>query len=182
MNEKLSRLLSYVLRHRPDKFGLELAKGGWISVDSVINALRNAGHSVSREDIAQVVETNDKKRFALSEDGTRVRANQGHSLDVELGLQPVSPPERLFHGTIAKALSGIRESGLVPRSRHHVHLSPDVSTATAVGARRGRPIILEVASGAMSEAGLVFYLSENGVWLTDHVPVRYIGFPDGAEE
>lgn len=143
MTEKHSRLFSYVLRHKPDKFGLELGEGGWVSLDALIDALSNHGHSISRDVIVQVVETSDKKRFALSEDGARIRANQGHSVEVELGLRATSPPEKPFHGTVAKALPGIRETGLVPRSRHHVHLSPNVATATAVGARRGRPIVLD---------------------------------------
>ncbi len=180
--EKLSRLLSYVLRHRPDKFGLELAEGGWVSVSKLVSELASQGHSVSREDLALVVQTNDKMRFGFSEDGTRIRAHQGHSLDVDLGLEPREPPQILFHGTVAGALSGIRQSGLLPRGRHHVHLSSEASTAIAVGARRGRPVVLEIAASTMSSAGLVFYASDNGVWLTEHVPVDYIRFVGGSEE
>ena len=130
----------------------------------------------------EVVATNPKRRFAVADDGTRIRANQGHSVDVELGYDEVAPPEVLFHGTVARSVGAIRTKGLLKMSRHHVHLSVDEATATAVGGRRGRPVILRVRAGDMHRAGHVFYVSDNGVWLTDHVPPEYVeADDDGAD-
>ncbi len=163
-----------MLRHRPELIGLELDAGGWADVEAVIQGARSRGHEVDRARLDQIVASSDKQRFAYSEGGTRIRANQGHSVEVELGLEAVPPPDVLFHGTIEAALPSIRAQGLVKRKRHHVHLSPDVATATVVGGRRGTPVVLEVDAAAMNAAGRAFYRSENGVWLTDHVPARFL--------
>ncbi|HEV9038108.1 MAG TPA: RNA 2'-phosphotransferase, partial [Puia sp.] len=130
----------------------------------------------SKEDLEEVVVTNDKQRFSFSDGGTRIRANQGHSIAVELQLKPQKPPQVLFHGTVGKFLNSIKEKGLQKMDRHHVHLSADRSTAERVGNRRGEAVILTVKSYEMGWDGFEFFLSENGVWLTDHVPVRYIEF------
>ena len=175
--KKLSKFLSYVLRHQPGSIGLTLDAQGWAAVDELLAAAARHGDAITREELDEVVETNDKKRFAVSEDGTRIRASQGHSVEIELGYRPVTPPEVLYHGTTPKFLEAIRRDGLKRMNRHHVHLSSDRETATNVGSRRGKPVILEVATGEMARAGKLFYLSENGVWLTDDVPPAYLTFP-----
>ncbi|CAL1165966.1 unnamed protein product [Cladocopium goreaui] len=174
---KTSKLLSLVLRHRPEAIGIEVDPHGWASVEEIIAGARRQGTSIDRESIARAVRENDKQRFTLSDDGNRIRANQGHSIKVDLELAPLEPPPQVFHGTVARFLDSIRQQGLVPGTRQHVHLSADEKTALIVGSRRGKPIVLEVDSGAMSRDGLPFYRSANGVWLTDFVPARYLTFP-----
>ena len=174
---RLSRLLSYVLRHGPGDFDLELERGGWVPIHALIAALARRDLLITAEQLETIVRTNDKQRFAISPDGSRIRANQGHSIEVDLQLTALPPPAVLFHGTVAKALPGISRSGLIAGERHHVHLSPDEATAAKVGARRGRPVVLQVASGEMSAGGHAFFRSDNGVWLTAHVPARFITFP-----
>lgn len=178
----LSKFLSYALRHRPDRVGLTLDDGGWALVDNLLEACRRHGHPISRDELEDVVATNEKKRFSFSDDGRRIRANQGHSVPVELGLEPVEPPELLYHGTVARFLDSIRQEGLTRGKRHHVHLSPDEATARRVGQRRGRPVILVVESGRMHRDGREFLLSANGVWLTDWVPPEYLRFPNKEED
>lgn len=173
----LSRFLSLVLRHKPEEIGLRLDGEGWADVGELVEKARARGHMLDRETVGLIVETSDKQRFALSPDGQRIRANQGHSVDIDLALPAEVPPAELFHGTAERNLASIRESGLHAGSRRHVHLSLDAQTATKVGARHGRPVVLVVASGAMHEAGQAFFRAENGVWLTAAVPVRFIRFP-----
>ena len=170
-----SKFLSLVLRHQPEVIGLSLDEAGWADIDTLIR-LSQAHKPLTRALIEQVVAGNSKQRFAISDDGRRIRANQGHSIDIELGLQPLAPPMLLYHGTATRFVDAIRREGLVKRSRQHVHLSADADTATAVGARHGQPSVLIVRAGEMSAAGHAFYRSENGVWLTDAVPVEYIDF------
>ena len=171
---RLSKLLSLVLRHDPGAIGLTLDAGGWAEIDRIV---AGAGFPVTAAEIAAVVRASGKQRFALSEDGRRIRANQGHSVPVELGLVPVTPPQTLFHGTATNTLDAIRSEGLRPMGRQHVHLSPDPDTAQKVGQRHGRPVILTVAARDLSDTGQAFYLSANGVWLTGPVPPGYLGFP-----
>ncbi|MGA6166824.1 RNA 2'-phosphotransferase [Amycolatopsis magusensis] len=166
---KLSKRLSKVLRHDPASVGLELDAAGWVAVDELLAAVR-----MTRAQLEEVVARNDKRRYAFDGSGTRIRANQGHSVAVELELPVADPPEFLYHGTIAASLPAIRAEGLRPMSRHAVHLSPDEETARRVGSRRGKPVILRVAAQRMAAAGHVFHLSENGVWLTDAVPPEYL--------
>jgi len=164
-----------VLRHKPEAIGIELDENGWVLVDRLIEASRAAGQDITQESLREVVETNDKKRFAFNETGDRIRASQGHSVkSVDLGLERIEPPEVLYHGTVEKFIAAIQEAGLVKMNRQHVHLSPTIETASAVGARRGKPVILEVQARKMHDDGFRFYLSANGVWLTDAVPWRYI--------
>ena len=174
---KISRKLSYILRHHPDEIGLELDEQGWGSVAHILSKLTVAGDPLSMEVLQEVVATNDKKRFAFNDDLTLIRANQGHSVEVELGYTAQEPPIVLFHGTAAKNLQSIKNQGLMKGNRHHVHLSPDETTAKKVGQRHGVPVVLKVKSKEMHEAGHAFFMSENGVWLTDLVPVRFIVFP-----
>ncbi|TYZ08133.1 RNA 2'-phosphotransferase [Hymenobacter lutimineralis] len=173
-NTQLSKLLSYALRHRPDELGLTLDAQGWVPVTDLLTALQTRDARISLSQLQAVVASNDKKRFAFSEDGQLLRASQGHSVEVDLGLEPVVPPAALYHGTATRFVASILAEGLRPGSRQHVHLSPDRATAEAVGRRHGKPAILLVAAGAMHEAGIPFYQSANGVWLTAAVPPRYL--------
>lgn len=169
-----SKFLSLVLRHKPEEIGLELDRNGWADISALIQAANRSGRELDYDLLIRVVHENDKQRFAISEDGTRIRANQGHSLDVDLALEPKQPPILLYHGTVERYLPSILEQGLMPGSRQYVHLSADTRTAEIVGKRRGKPVILVIAAAEMHSAGNEFYLSQNGVWLTNHVPVRYI--------
>ncbi len=171
---RTSKRLSYWLRHRPDAAGLTLDAAGWTEVEQVLAALRRAALPAGSEDLQALVAASDKQRFELSPDGTRIRARQGHSVPVELDWPVVPPPDLLFHGTVERFLPAILAEGLRPMRRHHVHLSPDVPTARAVGSRRGEPVILEVAAARMAAAGHLFRLTGNGVWLADHVPPDFL--------
>ncbi|CAN5473210.1 RNA 2'-phosphotransferase [soil metagenome] len=171
---KKSKFLSLILRHEPEKIGIALDENGWVEVDVLLAALGSHGRGMDRAGLEKVVAGNDKKRFAFSEDGRRIRANQGHSVEVDLALVPQVPPEKLFHGTVDKFLVAIYAEGLLKGERHHVHLSADLESAAKVGQRRGRPVILEIAASEMHRAGHQFFLSENGVWLTDMVPPKYL--------
>ena len=173
----LSKFLSLILRHRPEVAGLELDPQGWVEVDVLLEKVRAAGHKMDRALLDTVVATNNKKRFAFSEDVLRIRASQGHSVSIELGYEPVRPPEWLFHGTATRHLAAIRTAGLIKGKRHHVHLSRDEATALQVGGRHGKAIVLRVRAGEMHAAGHAFFCSENGVWLTDAAPPEYLEFP-----
>ena len=177
-DKTISKTLSLWLRHRPDSAGLTLDSAGWTDSDGVLGALAGRGIDCDWERLLAVVESSDKQRFELSADGARIRARQGHSVEVELGWPQAEPPELLYHGTVDRFLRAIRAEGLRPMRRHHVHLSPDKTTATIVGARRGEAVILTVRAGAMAAAGHVFFLTGNGVWLTDHVPAEYLAEPE----
>ncbi|GGZ04767.1 RNA 2'-phosphotransferase [Streptomyces nitrosporeus] len=170
---KVSKYLSRHLRHQPQRIGITLDAQGWVPVEELLRACAREGFPVSRAELDHVVAANDKQRFTV--DGDRIRAAQGHTVTVDLGLPPARPPEYLYHGTVGRALTAIRAEGLRPMARHHVHLSPDRGTATRVGARRGVPVVLTVRAGAMHRAGHVFRVSANGVWLTDGVPPAFLG-------
>ncbi len=174
---KTSKFLSLVLRHHPASIGLTLDANGWVPIDDLLTAARRSSRNISRELLQQVVEENDKQRFEFSDDGLRIRARQGHSIPIDLELQPCQPPAMLYHGTVQRFLVSIKQQGLIPGSRQHVHLSRDQQTASAVGKRRGTPVILTIQSADMHRDGFSFYLSANHVWLTDQVPARYIEFP-----
>lgn len=174
MTKEISKAMSLWLRHAPEKGRLTLDAAGWAPVADVLAALTRARLTDSVEALRSVVAESDKQRFELSEDGSRIRARQGHSVSVDLDWPVAEPPEYLFHGTVEKFLDAILAEGLKPMARHHVHLSPDVETATRVGARRGKPVILRIAAGAMAREGAVFRLSSNGVWLAEHVPAKRI--------
>jgi putative RNA 2'-phosphotransferase len=180
MNEKItkdtSKFLSLILRHAPEKIELQLDENGWANVNELIKQCNKFHKKINLKLLNYVVETNDKKRFAFNEDKTMIRASQGHSIKVDLDIEVVIPPDFLYHGTVDKFLEPIKNEGLQKMSRQHVHLSQDRETAIKVGSRRGKPIILIVNSKQMQEDGFKFYLSENKVWLTDEVPVKYIAF------
>jgi len=173
-NIKLSKFLSLVLRHQPELIGITLDDQGWVTVADLKQKAAAYGNLFSREELEYVVETNSKKRFAFSEDKTKIRASQGHSVAVDLAYAPKVPPEVLYHGTAAKSVSQILKTGLEKRSRMHVHLSSDKTTAIQVGGRHGNPVVLKVAAGQMQQEGYLFFLSANGVWLTDVVPAAYL--------
>jgi putative RNA 2'-phosphotransferase len=175
--ERVSRFLSLVLRHKPEEIGLVLDANGWADVEDLIRLANLRGAGLTRPLLDRVVAESDKKRFAFSEDGRRIRASQGHAVEVDLALPPVEPPEFLFHGTASRFLESIRATGLHSGSRQHVHLSLDETTATAVGRRHGRPVVLVVRAREMAAAGHTFFISANGVWLTERVPVQFIEFP-----
>jgi putative RNA 2'-phosphotransferase len=169
-----SKFLSLVLRHEPELVGITLDEAGWVGVDELLAGCARRGRAISPEELLEIVRTSDKQRFALSEDGTRIRANQGHSVPVELGHEPATPPEVLYHGTAERHLAGIRREGLKKGARHDVHLSERVETAGAVGSRHGKLVLLEIAAGRMHREGFAFSRTPNGVWLTDHVPAEYV--------
>jgi putative RNA 2'-phosphotransferase len=174
-----SRFLSLVLRHKPETIGLTVDAKGWASVDELLSCAAAHGRPISYGLLLRVVRENDKQRFVFSDDHCWIRANQGHSLEVDLELAPQRPPDELFHGTATRFLPSIRQAGLIPGERQHVHLSGDRHTAEKVGARHGKPLVLVIAAARLYEAGQLFYLSENGVWLTSAIAVSYISFPDG---
>jgi len=166
--------MSLVLRHKPGGIGLQLDEHGWVSVQELIEKMNAKGMTVNTATINTIVATNDKKRFAFNQDKTMIRASQGHSIEVELNLPETIPPAVLYHGTTSRFLESILANGLQKQNRQHVHLSATIETATAVGSRHGKPVILTIGAKAMHEAGFKFYLSENKVWLTGSVPIQYI--------
>jgi putative RNA 2'-phosphotransferase len=175
---RISKLLSLALRHDPSALGLQLDANGWVEVQVLLHGLAAHGAAITLQELQQIVAGSDKQRFALSGDGTRVRANQGHSVPVDLGLAPLEPPTILYHGTVARFVDAIRGEGLVRGSRMFVHLSADIATAKIVaGRRRGPAVILTVQAGDMHREGYAFYRSENGVWLTESVPSRFLIVP-----
>jgi putative RNA 2'-phosphotransferase len=172
--ETNSKFLSLILRHQPDLIGLTLDAEGWTPLDELVTLANANGYFLDREMIVDIVAGSDKQRFAMSNDGKLIRANQGHSVKISLGLPPSTPPDILYHGTATRFLASIRLSGLHTAKRQHVHLSSEPSVAKQVGARHGKPVVLLVDARVMTADGHHFYLSENGVWLTNAVPVKYI--------
>lgn len=175
---RTSKFLSLILRHQPEKVGITLDQEGWVSVSELIQACEAYGFQLTLGELQEVVLNNDKQRFSFSSDGLSIRANQGHSVKVVLGYESTPPPSTLYHGTAQRFLPSIKEQGLLKGQRHHVHLSAETKTATAVGGRYGKPIVLRIASEQMHHDGHLFFRTANGVWLTEHVPVEYITFCD----
>lgn len=171
---KISKILSLLLRHNPEKAGVTLDKNGWTDVDDLVGKFSVKFFPIDLEMLIEVVEKDNKKRYSFNSDQTKIRANQGHSIPVDLNLEPQMPPTVLYHGTVERFISSIRENGLRKGNRQYVHLSKDKETATLVGIRRGKPVILEIQAGTMASRGYKFYLSENKVWLTDFVPAEFI--------
>ena len=179
MNKKqrdaISKLLSYILRHAPESIGVVLDSDGWTDVDGLILNANQHGHAFDRQALLDVVETNDKKRFTLSDDGQRIRAAQGHSTgQVQVQHVEKTPPAQLYHGTASRFMAAIEAQGLIPGSRHHVHLTDNPETALAVGKRYGEPVLLTVDASGLSQAGAKFYQADNGVWLVESVPATYL--------
>lgn len=172
---RISKYLARHLRHAPGRIGLRLDAQGWVGVEELIAAAARDGFVFTRAELERVVADNDKRRYVV--EGGRIRASQGHSVRVDLGLEPVEPPEVLYHGTVLTRVGAIRDEGLRAMGRHHVHLSAEREVAVRVGARRGRPVVLVVDAGGMRRAGHVFMRSANGVWLVERVPPRFLLFP-----
>lgn len=171
---KWSKFLSLVLRHKPEAIGITLDAQGWTDVDKLLQKAQAAGVPLTHEALKEIVATNNKKRFSFNANFDRIRASQGHSVHVDLGLEVQQPPERLYHGTAQQNIAGILKNGLLKQARHHVHLSTDVQTALRVGQRHGKPQVLQVSAGQMFRGGFYFYQSANGVWLTANVPQQYL--------
>ena len=171
---KISKLLSLVLRHQPETIGITLDENGWTETSALIEKINQSGTMIDFETLKYIVDTNAKKRFAFNESTDKIRANQGHSIDVDLEHKPQKPPATLYHGTGEKSVKSILESGIEKRSRQHVHLSADIETAVKVGQRHGKVFVFEVLAEKMHTDNYIFYLSDNGVWLTDFVPADYL--------
>jgi putative RNA 2'-phosphotransferase len=171
---RVSKYLAKHLRHAPEAIDLALEPGGWVPVADLLAAAARHGFPFTRDELDEAVRTNDKRRFAFDGTGTRIKANQGHSTEVNLQFTPAEPPAVLYHGTADRNRDAILRDGLLKMRRHHVHLSADVPTATAVGRRHGRPVVFAVDAAAMAADGIAFYRSDNGVWLADHVPATYL--------
>ncbi len=171
---KISKYLSYHLRHHPEKLSLQIEPGGWVKVEELLTACRRNNFLINRKELEEVVSENYKKRFSFDAKGTRIRANQGHSIAVDLQLKEITPPAILYHGTIKSALESILKQGLQKMARHHVHLSADINIAKIVGKRRGKPIVLQINATKMYEESYKFFCSNNGVWLVDEVPPQYL--------
>jgi putative RNA 2'-phosphotransferase len=174
---KYSKFLSLILRHQPEKIGLQLDDRGWADVDPLLALANLQEISLTRTLLEEIVTTNDKQRFIFNSDRSKIRANQGHSIAVNLSLKPQKPPTILFHGTATRFIDSICDRGLLAGNRQHVHLSAEESTALAVGKRHGKAIVLRIRAAELNRDGFEFYLSANGVWLTNYVPVKYIEFP-----
>lgn len=171
--KETSKFISLILRHKPETIDISLDEHGWADVDELIAGISRT-HEFNRDMLEEIVRTDEKQRYSFNEDKTLIRANQGHSIPVDVELDEVEPPEELWHGTGEKYVSSIDEQGIIPKSRLYVHLSKDKETALKVGKRHGKPVLYVVKSGEMCKAGYKFYLSKNGVWLTKEVPVKYL--------
>lgn len=171
---RTSKFIALALRHKPDAVGLKLDGEGWAKIPELLSGLKAMGAPLTRAELDKLVADDDKGRYVISADGERIRAAQGHSIKIDAGLKPATPPELLYHGTVEKFLDSIRATGVDKRQRHHIHLSADIDTATKVGQRRGKPVILTIRASEMARAGHAFFISENGVWLVDHVPIAFI--------
>ena len=174
---RASKFLSLILRHEPERVGLQLGDAGWADVDELLRAVNRHGLSLTLDELKHIVATSDKKRFALSEDARRIRASQGHSVEVDLQYPAQIPPEILYHRTATRFLDSIRKVGLQKMERHEVHLSAETRVTLQVGSRHGKPALLTIRAGDMHRAGFVFRCSANGVWLVDHVPPQFVEFP-----
>lgn len=174
---RTSKFLSLVLRHQPETAHITLDAAGWVNVEDLLAGCAKAHRTISRADLEHIVATNAKKRFEFSADGTRIRASQGHSVEVDLNYESKEPPSILYHGTATRFLESIRVQGLLKMQRHHVHLAAETKVTLQVGARHGKPVLLTILASAMRAAGHTFYCSTNGVWLVEHVPPEFVRFP-----
>lgn len=172
--KRIGKFLSLVLRHRPETIGIEVDANGWVQVQELIEKSKKHNYQFSRNELTEIVETNDKKRYSFNEKRYKIRANQGHSINIDLALTATEPPEYLYHGTSTRSINSIMEKGIMKQNRQHVHLSKNKDTAIKVGSRHGKPCVLVIMAKQMYEDGIIFYESDNGVWLTDYVDVKYI--------
>ncbi|MCL2571028.1 MAG: RNA 2'-phosphotransferase [Defluviitaleaceae bacterium] len=171
---KISKFISRVLRHAPEDIGITLDKNGWASTQDLINGMTNKGKKIDLDTLKFIVKVDEKQRYKFNEDFSQIRASQGHSVDIDLALAPAQPPDILYHGTATRFLADIKKDGLISKKRHHVHLSKDKETAENVGARHGLVAVLTINAMQMFADGYEFFMSDNGVWLTESVPPRYI--------
>jgi len=176
---QISKFLSLVLRHHPETIGIKLDQNGWTGIEDLIEKANDKGINFDRETLNYIVATNAKKRFAFNETSDKIRASQGHSIAIELGYTNQKPPEILYHGTGEKSVQSIVSTGLEKRSRQHVHLSGDIKTAIKVGQRHGKPFVFKVLAQQMYNDNFTFFISDNGVWLTDNVPAKYLKLNEG---
>jgi len=176
MSKEISKMLSLVLRHAPERIGITLDQNGWTEIKKLISKAKKAGYKLSLEELLETVKTNDKQRFTISENGQKIRAAQGHSVDIDLALQPIKLPEILFHGTASANLNSIFEQGIYSAKRQYVHLSSNEKTALTVGSRHGKAIVLKINTRQMFKEGFKFFKADNGVWLTNHILSKYISF------
>ena len=174
MKNHIGKFICLILRHKPNSIGISLDENGWANTQELLNGLNAAGKKVDIEQLINIVNTDNKRRFSFNSDKSKIRANQGHSIPVNLGLLELVPPTILYHGTSEKFIESIKQNGIQKRSRQYVHLSSNIETAVAVGKRHGNPIVLKINTEQMFLDGYKFYLSENGVWLTDNVPYQYV--------
>ena len=174
----ISKFLSLVLRHKPETIGIQLDQNGWVDVYELIDKSNKYGIQFDRDTLNHIVATNSKKRFTFNDKFDKIRASQGHSVEIELGYKNQRPPEILFHGTSQKSVQSILDKGLEKRNRQHVHLSSDTETAIKVGQRHGKPVVFEILAEKMYNDKIEFYISDNGVWLTDNVPTKYLKIKD----
>lgn len=173
-SNSISKFICLILRHKPNTIGITLDRNGWANTQELLNGLNTAGKSINMEQLITLVNTDNKNRFSFNLDKSKIRANQGHSLSVDLGLTESVPPDLLYHGTSEKFIDSIKQNGIQKRTRQHIHLSTDIEKAIAVGKRHGNPVVLKINTKQMFLDGYKFYLSENGVWLTDNVPYQYV--------
>lgn len=172
--DKLSVFISLILRHKPEEIEIQLDEHGWANVEELIAGINNTGRKIDMDILEEIVRTDNKKRYSFNEDKTLIRANQGHSVPVDVELKECEPPQFLYHGTASRFINSIMQDGLKPMSRLYVHLSKDRETAIKVGKRHGEPVVLKIKSKEMHDDGYKFYLSENGVWLVKNVDIKYI--------
>ena len=173
-NNSIGKFICLILRHKPNSIGISLDENGWANTQEQLNGVNTAGNKIRMEQLIHIVDTDNKHRFSFNSDKSKIRANQGHSIPVNLGLLELVPPTILYHGTSEKFIESIKQNGIQKRSRQYVHLSSNIETAVAVGKRHGNPIVLKINTEQMFLDGYKFYLSENGVWLTDNVPYQYV--------
>jgi len=173
-NKKISKFLSWVLRHKPGEIGLILDENGWADVNELIEKSRTANIELTFDILKHIVDTNSKKRFSFNKELNKIKANQGHSIEIDLALTLKEPPEFLYHGSAERSADSILQKGIAKQERHHVHLSTDIKTAISVGQRHGKPVVFEIKASQMYKDGFEFFISENGVWLTDSVPAKYL--------
>lgn len=171
---ELGRFISLILRHKPEAVGIKLDSNGWADVDKLISGINKCGKKINMEILERIVHENNKQRYSFDETHTKIRANQGHSVNVDVELKESIPPDKLYHGTATRFLDSIKKNGITKQSRQHVHLSADKETATAVGKRHGKPVVLVIDTAKMRADGCKFYISENGVWLCDDISWKYI--------
>ena len=175
-DKEISKFMSLVLRHQPEKINVVLDENGWTDVAIFLSQMNTKGFSVDMKKLEEIISINEKQRFALNDTKDKIRANQGHSVEIDLGLSPTEPPQILYHGTSQNAISSIKEQGITKQNRQHVHLSAQIETAINVGSRHGKVVVLTIKALEMHQNGEIFYISDNGVWLTDMIENKYIDF------